>query len=241
MVPKRITALTILLLALLSVVLASTVLAEEKFDVRMPPLDEKGIFWVYQDGKIVKNNEGKTIKMPPHGTPYVPFAWMPEQSAEMLEMDVEYKKNPYQGEMCILAKVNKWIMPNWLGVGFISGPDGNMEGGPWWCKTNAGWYYDLSGLKNKKFVVHMKSDKPGVKVQWKVGFLSAEKYGDSLKLPRQSRWLELSKEWKKFEINLSDLSKEELSRVCSICFVLSKDQQSVNPPFVFYIDSVYFE
>jgi hypothetical protein len=105
--------------------------------------------------------------------------------------------------------------------------------------TPDGWYYNLTGLKKKRFVVHMRGGRGGERVQWKVGFLGAEKYGDSLPLPAQTKWLSLGKEWTRYEL---DLSKVDLSRVCSLCFVLSQAQQSEpNAPVSFFIDDCYFE
>jgi hypothetical protein len=107
-----------------SVVGASTVHAQE---VRTPPRDDQGRFWVYQNGK---------------GHPalvFIPFAWMPDESGQMMTMDLECKQNPHndgvparEGEsgpepMCIAVKVN-WQAPWWVGCAFVSGPDQP----PWW-------------------------------------------------------------------------------------------------------------
>ncbi|MFQ6116328.1 MAG: hypothetical protein ACE5NG_19900, partial [bacterium] len=148
------------------------------------------------------------------------------------------QQNPHQGKMCIAVTIN-WANPYWVGVGFVSGPDKTMKGGPWWGKTPDGWYYDLSGLKKKKFVFHLRGENGGERVQFKVGFLGQEKYGDSLPFPVQSKWLTLKKEWTRYEL---DLKKQNLSRVASLCFVLSQAQQTdPEAPVVFYIDDVYFE
>jgi len=201
-------------------------------DVRKPPLDKGGQFWVYKDGTALEPS------VPPYGIPYVPYGWMPAESAEMLNLDMEHTENPHSGKMCIAVEV-KWDAPWWCGVGFISGPDSTMPKGPWWGKTPDGWYYNLTGLKKKRFVFHLRGERGGEKVQWKVGFLAGEKYGDSLSLPAVTKWLELKKEWERFEL---DISKEDLSRVCSLCFVLSQVQQpDKEAPVVFYADDLYFE
>ena len=197
-------------------------------DVRKPLLDKEGRFWVYKDGKTLK--------------PLIsPYGWMPAESAKMLKLNMEHADNPYGNKgMCIAVIVN-WCSPWWCGVGFISGPDNTMKkkGGPWWGKTPDGWYYDLSGLKKKRFVFYLRGEQGGERVQWKVGFLSGENYGDSLKFSAETKWLTLEKEWTRYEL---DLSKQDLSRVCSFCFVLSQAQQSEPEASVsFFIDNVYFE
>lgn len=204
-------------------------------DVRKPLLDKEGRFWVYKDGK--------TLKPPvsPYGIPYSPYACMPAECAKMLKLNMKHAENPHGGKgMCIAVTVD-WCSPWWCGVGFISGPDSTMKKkeGPWWGKTPDGWYYDLSELKKKRFVFHLRGKRGGERIQWKVGFLSGEKYGDSLKSSVETKWLMLEKEWTCYEL---DLSKQDLSRVCSFCFVLSQAQQSKpEAAMAFFIDDIYFE
>lgn len=209
-------------------------------ELRKPFLDKEGRFWVYKDGKTLKGEGLRPI--PPYGIPFCPYGWMPKEAADMLGengVDLESKEQPFEGEMCIGVKLEKWTSPWWLGVGFMSGPDETMKGGPWWGKTKDGWYYDLSNLKEKRFVVHMRGNQGGERVQWKVGFLAGEKYGDSMRFPAVTKWITLKKEWVRYEL---DLSKHDLSRVCSLCFVLSQAQQTdPDAPVIFYIDSVYFK
>jgi len=200
--------------------------------VRPPVLDKEGRFWVYKDGSTLEP------PVPPYGLPFVPYAWMPKESAEMLELNLKCTENPHKGKMCISVTIH-WQSPWWVGVGFVSGPDKTMEGGPWWGKTPHGWYFDLSKLKKKRLVVHMRGERGGERVQWKVGFLGAEPYGDSLRFPAQSKWITLTPEWKRYTVNLS---RADLSRVCSLCFVLAQAQQhDPAAPVRFYIDEVYFE
>lgn len=167
MISKSIAIITMLLLAFMVI---GNSLAEE-LDVRKPVLDKEGRFWVYKDGKTLKGEKDDGIKpVPPYGIPYSPYAWMPAESEYMLGengVNLEHKQNPYEGEMCIAVNV-KWLSPWWVGVGFVSGPDKTMKGGPWWAKTNDGWYYDLSGLKNKRLVFHLRGENGGEKVQFKV-------------------------------------------------------------------------
>jgi len=248
MMPKSKIAIIAMLFALAIVTVENActkeIRAGKELDVRKPALDKEGRFWVYKDGKTLKGEKkDDNIKpIPPYGLPFSPYAWMPAESEKMIGekgLNLEHQQNPYKGKMCISVTVN-WKNPYWVGVGFVSGPDKTMKGGPWWAKTQDGWYYALSGLKKKKFVFHLRGENGGERLQWKVGFLCREKYGDSIKpFPVQSKWITLKKEWTRYEL---DLKKKDLSRICSLCFVLSQSQQTdPGAPVVFYIDEVYFE
>lgn len=213
----------------------------ESLDIRNPEkwFDENSRFWVYKDGIIPEENDLDPV--PPYGIPYLPYAWMsdsPDKLSEMIKMNLKHKQNPHKGNMCIAVSI-KWLEANWCGVGFVSGPDKDKEGAPWWGKTNHGWYYDLSKLKKKKFVFHLRGENGGERVQWKIGFLGNEKYGDSLPFPAETKWLKLNKEWTRYEL---DLSKKKLERVCSLCFVVERLWQTDREaPVNFYIDTAYFE
>jgi hypothetical protein len=233
---------TIILSTIMAVLLLSLILTTgwaESLKILEAQLDKDDRFWVYNEGKAVKakNRDGDELKFPPYGVPYLPYAWMPKEADTMMKMGVEHKDNPYEGKMCIAVRID-WKDPYWCGVGFVSGPDKGKRGAPWWAKTPHGWYYNLSELREKKLVFHLRGAKGGERVQWKVGFLAEEKYGDSLTFPAETEWLTLETAWKKYELDLKD---EDLSRVCSLCFVVSQQWQKDNAPVTFFIDTVYFE
>ncbi len=223
-------------LLLVLVIMLSKAWAERPdLDVWQPLFDKEGRFWVYKDGT--------TLEPPisPYGIPYSPYGWMPANANEMLTLNMGHTENPHGGEgMCIAVTVT-WRSPWWCAVGFISGPDSTMRerGGPWWGATPDGWYYNLSGLEKRHFVFHLRGERGDERVQWKVGFLSHEEYGDSLESPAQTVWLLLNREWTRYEI---DLSEQDLSHVCSFCFVVSQAYQPEPEAHVsFYIDDIYFE
>lgn len=207
-------------------------------DVRTPVLDRSGQFWVYKDGDTLRDRELELRPVPPYGIPYQPYAWMPIEAHRMMRMTLEHRDEPYEGDMCIAVSIN-WEAPYWCGVMFVSGPDKDKPEAPWWGQTPHGWYYNLSGLEKRNFVFYMRGEKGGERVQWKIGILGHEKYGDSLQLPASTKWLTLNTEWKQFEI---ELRETDISRVCSLGFVVSQAQQSDSSvPVTFYIDSIYFE
>lgn len=247
---NRVTTTTLIIGISLMCLILSLAWAQE-LDVKSPEkgkwLDKDNKFWVYKDGKRLTGEGLRPV--PPYGIPYLPYAWMPDGPIikdDNVKLEMEYRNSPHEGAgMCIQFILKKWLDPYWCGIGFVSGPDGAQKHGPWWGETNHGWYYDLSGLRKKKFVVHMRGENGTEKVQWKVGFLARKEdgkrtlYGDSLDYPAETKWLTLNKAWTRYEL---DLSKEDLSRVCSLCFVVSQMwQDDTEAPVTFYIDTVYFE
>lgn len=207
-------------------------------EVLVPVLDKDGKFWVYKDGQTLRDRKLNLRPVPPYGIPFLPYAWMDDAVPGMMQMNLNHGANPYKGDKCIAVSIT-WASPYWCGVGFISGPDKGKAYAPWWGKTKHGWYYDLSNLKRKNLILHMRGEQGGEKVQWKVGFLGHEKFGDSMAFPKESEWFTLKKDsWTKFTI---DLSKADLSRICSLCFVVAQVQQEDTDSMTFYVDSMYFE
>ncbi len=225
-IPKKLSLLVSLLLLGLNC-------SSADFDIRKPSLDGSGRFWLYTSGK-----GGATM-------PFVPYAWMPEQASQIMKMDAACVENPHvesgkatPEDSCISVTVN-WAPPYWCGVAFLSGPDRPQ----WWGEDSRGWYYDLSGLKTKKLVFYARGVQGTERIQVKAGILGDKKYGDSLKFPAESRWLKLSKEWQRFELDLSGYRAEDLCRICNgFTFVLNKDQQAdSNNRTQFFLDTIYFE
>lgn len=201
------------------------------FDVRKPQFDAEGRFWIYGSGA-----KGKL--------PFVPYGFMPEEAAKMVEMNVASKEKPNAepGERpdestCISVRIN-WAQPNWCGVAFISGPDAPQ----WWAKDARGWHYDLSSLKKKRLVFHARSN-GSARIQVKFAILGDQPYGDSLKFPAESRWLSLKSDWQRFELDLSKYRQSDLSRICNgFTFVTNLDSQDGNPAVTtFSLDTIYLE
>jgi hypothetical protein len=237
---KRSIVPIVMLCCLATLLWASEPKEEPKLDVREARLDNQGRFWVYKDGKTLQDKKLDLKPVPPYGIPYSPYAWMPEPATRMMQMTLEHKDKPYEGEMCMAVSI-KWEDPLWCGVGFVSGPDKGKPGAPWWGKTPDGWYYNLSTLKQKRLVLYMRGANGGECVQWKVGFLANEKYGDSLTFPVETKELKLETQWKRYVIDLKE-KNPDLSRICSLCFVVGQaSQEDPDAPVTFFVDSVYFE
>ncbi len=122
-------------------------------------------------------------------------------------------------------------------MAFITGPDNP----PFWGDRNISWYYDLRGLKKKRLVFYARSD-TNARIQVLVGLLSGKKFGDSLCEPVQTEWLELTPEWKQYQLDLSD-PELDISRICNgFTFRIDRDHQT-HPalPVQFMLDDIYFE
>lgn len=224
----------------------------EELDIRdaQPYFDNAGRFWVYKDGKTLRGDNIKPV--PPYGLPFLPYAFMPKQASSMLDMTLDHTSNPFDGDKCIRVSVT-WKDPYWCGVGFFSGLDqgvpGNEPPGGWWGKKNYGWYYDLRQLEKKKLVFHLRGEHGGEKIQWKVGSLATNTYGDSLRYPvvakeGTKRNITLYQNWERYEIVLNQLPVNQLERICSMCFIVAQAEQDpdrIDDPVTFYIDNVYFE
>jgi len=204
-------------------------------DIRRPRLDADGKFYIYKD------------LAPGAPMPFVPYAYMPAEAGEMMKIDVASKDDPYIPEgasagkaaaTCISVKIN-WKSPNWVGCAFVSGPDSPA----WWGEDDRGWYYDLSGLKKKKLVFFARA-KGGseVRIQVKVGILGDKKFGDSMSMPAETRWLKLSPKWTRYECDISGYTAKQLSKVCNgLTFVTNQDQNGGATETEFALDEIYFE
>lgn len=204
-------------------------------DPRTPVLDKQGRLYIYSNG--------------PRGLPFVPYGWMPKEAADMAKVDLECKTDPYvtpsadgqtakpsPADNCIAVTVD-WKAPYWCGVAWISGPD------KWWGENNKGTHYDLANLKKKRLVFFARSPQT-TKIQVKFGILTDKPFGDSVQIPPETKWLELTPQWKRYELSLADLSAKELKKICTgFVFVLSQDQQpkSNTPQTRFYLDEIYLD
>jgi len=222
----------------------------DALDIRTPKLDADGRFHLYTDGTAV--------------LPYVPYGWMPEEGAAMLNVAVDCKTEPYRvdaagaqspaggTEACIEVKVGPWQYPNWCGIAFLSGPAGAYEkkdgktvvkDPPWWGEDKRGWYYDLSGLKKKRLVFYARGATGKERIQVKFGVLGDKPHGDSVRYAPETPWLLLPTTWKRYELSLADLKPDELRRVCNgFTVVIARDQQEADTKQTqFFLDNIYIE
>jgi hypothetical protein len=179
--------------------------------------------------------------------PFSPYGWMPGEASSMLSADMECKTQPYvdrsipglkPSPACVRVSVN-WQPPLWAGIAWISGPDKP----PWWCDSDKGWFYNLSALRKKRLVTHLRSP-DGARVQIKVGIMGDKPYPESTRFPIESQWLTLGPKWKEVVIDLSEVPSSSLKRIASGFVVIMSQVQQPDPntpATVFYIGDTWYE
>lgn len=204
--------------------------------VRQPALDSEGRFWVYRNGKTHP-------KMP-----FTPYGWASDATnlTQIIHVDLEcqehpctlIKTSPPESPRCICMWMT-WDDATWASVAFISGP----EKLPWWGESKAGWYYDLGALPKRKLVFYARGDKGGEVIKAQIGALSDKAFGDSLAKPIVSEDLELTPEWTRFEIDLTNTPAAQLGKICNgFGVVVERAAQPGSPAETrFYLDDVYYE
>ncbi len=214
--------------------------AKGQADVRMAPLDE-GRFYIYTSIRQ---------KMP-----FIPYGCMPEGMAKNIELNPRCKENPLNepsdnpkdGDTCISLKIARWTAPFWCGVAFLSGPagtPGDSRDPAWLCEQDRGWYYDLSALKSKKLVCHARGARGGERVQIQFEITGDKPFGSSLTLPVESKWQTLTREWQRFELDLSGIRPEQFKRICNgFTIVVNRDmQEGANETSLqIYLDDIWLE
>jgi len=201
-----------------------------------PRLDPAGRFWIYR-------NDPNRPAMP-----FRPYGWMSDGPADtVIGLDLKCPSNPHtdtpqdvpsKGDACMRIEM-QWKSAIWAGIAFISGPDRPAPG--WWGDDRRGWYFDLRG--RKKLVFFARGEKGGEAVEVQMGILGKKAFGDSVSKPLSTGLLHLTKDWTRYELDLSDTPASELGRVCSGFVVLAEwfNQPDTSPVTRFYIDDVYLE
>ena len=221
--------------AFAALTLACLIESSSAQDIRKPHLDADGRFYVYKPSA-----SGTSM-------PFVPYGLMPTEAAQMMKVNVTNHDDPFlPGNVgtaktdvtCIDVKIS-WQAPAWCGCAFISGPDKPA----WWAEDDRGWYYDLSVLNKKKLVFYARA-KGGqdTRIQVKVGILGDKKYGDSMPLPVETRWLKLPTKWTRYELDLSGFTAQQLGKICNgLTFVTNQDQNGGASETDFSLSEIYFE
>ncbi|MBX3379918.1 MAG: hypothetical protein KF805_07470 [Phycisphaeraceae bacterium] len=149
---------------------------------------------------------------------FSPSGWMGNTGA--IAMDAACTDNPHSGSNCLKLQYN--ASDNWGGIAYQSPANdwGDQPGG-----------YDLTGAKRLSFWA--RGENGGEKIELKVGTIGKDKkYHDTAVVARP---VTLTKDWKKYEI---DLSGKDLS-VIKTGLVWTVGGQG--KPVTFYLDDVWFE
>lgn len=153
---------------------------------------------------------------------YCPSGWMGDYGD--IKLDENWKKNPAGGKTCIKITYTAEMKQGagWAGIYWQNPPNnwGTMKGG-----------YDLTGAK--KVFFYARGEKGGELIECKIGGITG-RYPDSA--AATSGVIELSKKWKLYSIDLSDLDLSYISG--GFCVVFSKQ---MNPDGCsFYLDEIYY-
>ena len=236
-----------LVLGYLSMMLVGIAIASPADEARKAPLDASSRFWVY------RNNT--------NGLFFVPYGYMPgEEATKMMSMSVDCAQNPHEEEVkpagkeiakpavgeakekstCISVKIT-WAAPYWCGCAFLSGPEKPMQ---WWGEDDRGTHYDLTELKKHRLVFWARGETGKERIQVKMGILGDKTFGDSIKIAPETKWLKLSTQWTRYELDLSKVKPEALKSICNgFTFVCSQVQQEDPSTHTtsFYLDDIYYE
>lgn len=153
---------------------------------------------------------------------------MPEQGSKMIRLNRVDTTDPASGSTSIRVDV-RFAEPWWSGLAVASVAD-------YWGEKPSTAAYNLQGAR--KLIFSARGARGGEGIQVRLGITGDKPYGDSLKLPASTRWLKLSKEWQRFELDLSGL---DLKRVITpFVFVANRDY---NPDggLSFHLDEIYIE
>ncbi|MBN2190694.1 MAG: hypothetical protein JW728_05735 [Candidatus Aureabacteria bacterium] len=157
------------------------------------------------------------------GNHFIPSGWMGDFHA--IKFSPTAKDNPQSGQHCIKISYNPGedVKAGWAGI-YWQNPANN------WGKVKGG--FNL--VKAKKVIFWARGENGGEIAEFKVGGITGE-YSDSDSASTGP--VELTKEWKKYEIDLAELDLSYISG--GFCWVSSYMD---NPEGItLYIDDVKYE
>ncbi len=170
------------------------------------------MFPIYTDAKSGDNH-------------YIPSGWMGDYGD--LRVNDLWKENPHGGATCIQWKYNAKGAQNagWSGV-YWQNPANN------WGTKKGG--YELTGAK--KLIFWARGEKGGeIIAEAGVGGITG-KYADTDKVSEGP--IQLTKEWKKYEINVSEA---DLTYISGGFFWVAKGEDMPEGGMTFYLDDIRFE
>jgi hypothetical protein len=170
------------------------------------------VFPIYTDAKSADNH-------------FSPSGWMGDFGD--LKVNDRWSENPHSGTTCIQWKYNAKGAngAGWTGV-YWQNPSNN------WGSKKGG--YELTGAK--KLVFWARGEKGGeIIAEVGVGGITG-KYADTDKVSQGP--IELTKEWKKYEINISEA---DLTYISGGFFWVAKGEDMPEGGMTFYLDDIRYE
>lgn len=157
-----------------------------------------------------------------------PSGWMPD--GQGISLQSNFTENCHSGKTCIKlgykASENSWVGIYWLANDSWEGPGINIYKK---LKVNKG--------ASVRLTFWARSEKGGEKAQFKVGGVG--KGNDSIKFAVATDWIELEKNWKYYNI---DLSGEDLSNVVGgFCWVTERSKNRGKEEIWIFLDDIKYE
>jgi hypothetical protein len=169
-------------------------------------------WYVYRDAGS-KNNHGEWTN------------WMPAEAGQMVKLHLADEEDPNSGASCVRMDI-KWAPPFWCGIAVSSATD-------YWGEK-PGPAYDLR--RAKRLVFSARGAKGGETIQVKVAIAGDKPHGDSAAEPAATRWLTLSKSWKRYSLDISNIDR---GRVITPFAIVSSNELN-NGNITVFIDDVFF-
>lgn len=199
---------TICILLITFILPIYSLMAEDE-DILKGTKVKKFPFYVYKDSMNQLNH-------------YIPSGWMGDYND--IKYNDKWKKNPKSGKTCIQIKYSarKSTGAGWSGI-YWQNPANN------WGTSLGG--YNLTGCK--KVLFYARGNKGGEVIEFKIGGISGQ-YSDTATASSGS--LELTKNWKLYEIDIEGLDLNFING--GFCVIFSS---TANPEgATFYIDEIYY-
>ena len=160
--------------------------------------------------------------------PFIPFGWMPDGGA--IALKATWEGNCHSGKTCIRIGFDT-TQKLWGGVYWLA--QGNWEG------PGIDIYDHLQVREGTpiKLTFWARGEKGGEKAQFKMGGVTTG--NDSVEFPVETDYITLEKDWKQYEIDLSD---EDLSNVIGgFCWVTSRDKNPGKELIWIFLDDIRYE
>ncbi|MBU1077881.1 MAG: hypothetical protein KKH98_11355 [Spirochaetes bacterium] len=199
----------IILLSLMLSVLGSSALSAMDEDALKGTKVKKFPFYIYDDFRSKLNN-------------YIPSGWMGDHGD--IKIQDNHKTDPKKGKTCmkIIYSAEKKQGAGWAGI-YWQNPANN------WGTQKGG--FDLTGAK--KILFYAKGEKGGEIMEVKFGGITGQ-YSDSDSASTGP--IELTKKWKLYEIDLTDLDLSYIGGGFCVVFTANDNPDGCT----FYFDEVFY-
>lgn len=153
--------------------------------------------------------------------------WLPENSGDMLNLSLVSNKSRAYGSTAVRVDV-RFQHPWWCGIAISSQEN-------YWGEEPSDFAYDLS--RARKLVFHARGEEGGEMIRVKVAIAGDKPHGDSSVRPADTRWLRLSREWRRYELPLDGY---DLKRVITPFAFVTDRVHNEAEAIRFYLDEIYF-